>query len=119
MTPAQDFDWNSIRVTEVSTAEWARKKRRRENSFIIMSHRDAVAGFKALRCPAALVWCALIFRAKVEKSDTIAVPTILLRSWGVGRTTWPRVLARLARAGLIRVKDRRPKAAKITLVKKA
>jgi hypothetical protein len=77
--------------------------------FVKLTPADAVAGFKALGCIKALVWYALLFRAWTEKSDTVRVPTALLRSWGVNRKTWARALTRLERAGLIQTERRHGK----------
>jgi hypothetical protein len=93
------------------------KRRKQCDAFVMLSHRDAVAGFSALGCPAALVWCALIFRAWEVKSNTIRVPTALLRSWGVSRWAWQRALAKLDRRGLIRIDEFKPgRAAQVTLL---
>ena len=92
------------------------KSRKHGDAFVLINHKDAVAGFSALGCPAALVWCALIYQAWKEKSDTIRVPTALLRSWGVSRSVWHRALARLHRRGLIEVEFKTGSAAKVTLL---
>jgi hypothetical protein len=83
---------------------------RQKNRFVQLTHADAVAGFKALNCPVALVWYALLYRAWAEKSDAVKVPTTLLRSWGVHRLTWIRAVNRLERAGLIQTQRQRGRA---------
>ena len=75
--------------------------------FVPLTHADAVAGFTAMGCQMSLVWCALLFRARVEQSDTVVVPIELLLSWGVHRNTRHRGIARLEKAGLIKTQRQR------------
>jgi hypothetical protein len=105
------------RLIQVETIEPGGAKKRKDEPFLLLTHRDAVRGFLALGSPKALVWYALLYRVWAEKVKTIRVPTKLLRSWGVGRWTWSRALRELEQAGLIKIYERRHGcAAKVTLL---
>jgi hypothetical protein len=106
-----------IAVETLETGIVPKRRKRDYDAFIMLNHKDAVAGFSTIGCPAALVWCALIYQAWKNKSNAIRVPTALLRSWGVSRWTWARTLTKLDRGGLIRIDELKPgKAARITLL---
>jgi hypothetical protein len=113
----EDFDWSSVQVVELETAVSRRSKHRRTHRYTVISHEDAVAGFTVLNCPRALVWFALLYRARLMKTNTIAVPATLLKSWGVSRFVWLRALTHLERAGLVRIERRQGKTAVVTLVR--
>ena len=99
-----------------STKPKTAKHKRQTMAFVQLTHVDAVAGFKALRNSGSLVWYALLYRAWIEKSRTVRLPTKLLQSWGVLRGTRSRAITRLERAGLIRVERGAGKAARVTLL---
>jgi hypothetical protein len=79
----------TIEITGLPPSRPARQK----DLFVKLPVAETVAVFTALGCPVALVWYALNFRKWAEKSDTIRMPTALLRSWGVKRKTWLGTLA--------------------------
>jgi hypothetical protein len=114
---------DQARIAAIQRDETAKRKgavprhRRQDDLFVQITHRDAIAGFAALDCPFALVWCALLYREWAEKRSTVRLPTALLRSWGINRWTWGRALARLERAKLITVERRPGQAARVTLVR--
>jgi hypothetical protein len=114
---------DQARIAAIQRDEAAKRKgavsrrRRQDDLFVQITHRDAVAGFMALGCPFALVWCALLYREWAEKRGTVRLPTALLRSWGINRWSWGRALARLEKAGLVTVERRPGQAARVTLVR--
>jgi hypothetical protein len=109
------------RLIEVETIEpkAPAKKRHGGEPFLLLTHRDAVRGFLAVKNPHALVWYALLYRSWAEKAQTVRVPTKLLRSWGLERRVWARALVRLEWAGVIRVERRSGTAARVTLLPQA
>jgi hypothetical protein len=104
------------KIAAIQRAELTKPPRKRREPFALITHTDAVAGFKALRNLGALVWYALCYRAWAEKSRTVRLPTKLLQSWGVHQKPRSRAIARLERAGLIRVERAPGRAARVTLL---
>ena len=71
---------------------------------------------KALGCPAAMVWVAIVYRVWAEKKNTVVLSTQMLIEFGVGRMTKYRALKRLEAARLIRVKWRAKKNPIVTVL---
>jgi hypothetical protein len=96
-----------------------RKRRRRQpnsGSYAQVPEALAVAGFKALKCPAALVLYEIVFQTWSQKKSTIVLSNARLAQWGVTRPLKRRALAQLEKAGLIRVTRRGLKSPEITLL---
>jgi hypothetical protein len=103
-----------VEVVETVTAG-ARRRQKRSDAFIVLPLAEAAAEFNALKCPTTLVWVALRYERWRQKGNTIRLPTALLRSWGLkSRTARARALARIERAGLVRVERRPGRAARVT-----
>jgi hypothetical protein len=67
-----------------------------------------VPAIKALGSPGALVWVALMWRARIERRHTVKLPTKLLKLWGVSHQTYTAALRRLEAAGHVRVTYLKP-----------
>jgi hypothetical protein len=98
-----------IYYQELDTGVVARKRRNKDDLFSVLYHKHSVPVLKALGCPGALVWVALMWRAHIEKRDTVKLPTERLRAWGVSRQTYTKALRRLERAGHIRIAYLKPR----------
>jgi hypothetical protein len=101
-------DGRKIYIDVLDTGIVARKRRNKDDLFSILYHKHSVPALKALGCPGALVWVALVWRAHIEKRHTIKLPTKLLKSWGVGHQTYTKALRRLVAAGHVRVTYLKP-----------
>lgn len=117
ISPEDQAKIAAIQRDEAAKRKGAIRRRRQDDLFVQITHQDAIAGFAALDCPFALVWCALLYREWAEKRSTVRLPTALLRSWGINRWTWGRALAHLEEAELVTVERRPGRAARVTLVR--
>ena len=96
-----------------------RQHRHRQPSgsrYIQLPEAVAVAGFKALRCPGALVFYAILYRMWRRHEYTIVLTNKWLEKLGIDRQTKRRALPQLERAGLIRVTYRNNKNPVVTLL---
>jgi len=89
-----------LRVPESPSRKGAKRSRER---FVMMSHQAAMAGCRALGCPAFIVWHYIHYRVWAEGAPTVSLPNQALADMGVTRDTKRRALRRLERAGLIRI----------------
>jgi CRP-like cAMP-binding protein len=96
----------------------ATTKRRaaKKDAYVQMRTEDAVAGFHSLRCPQALVWHHLQYRAWATGSATVTLANKALAVMGVSRFTKYRALQRLEEDGLIKVKRRERRSPIITIL---
>ena len=93
-----------------------RPTRARRQRFAQVDLVMASAAFKALDCPVAMVWVAIVYRVWAEKKNTVVLSTQMLIEFGVGRMTKYRALKRLEAARLIRVKWRAKKNPIVTVL---
>ena len=105
-----------VEVVETVTARPpVQRRRKRSDAFVVLPLAEAAAVFTAIKCPTTLVWIALRYECWRQKGNTIRLPTVLLRSWGLkNRKAWARALARIERAGLARVEHHPGRAARVT-----
>jgi DNA-binding transcriptional ArsR family regulator len=94
----------------------ARAKRSRSPAYTQIPNEAAIAGFKALGCPQAFVWQYIHYRVWAELSRTVVLPSQTLAAAGVSRQVKYRALARLERAGLIKVEKRGKRSPLVTLL---
>jgi hypothetical protein len=87
-----------------------------KGAYVQMRTEDAVAGFHSLRCPQALVWHHLQYRAWATGSATVTLANKALAEMGVSRFTKYRALQRLEEDGLIKVKRRERRSPIITII---
>jgi CRP-like cAMP-binding protein len=87
-----------------------------KGAYVQMRTEDAVAGFHSLRCPQALVWHHLQYRAWATGSATVTLANKALAVMGVSRFTKYRALQRLEEDGLIKVKRRERRSPIITIL---
>ena len=69
--------------------------------YVQIDKNQAAIGFKALRCPAAMVWLEIIYLVWKTKSTTVVLPNKKLETLGVSRWIKRRALSRLESAKLI------------------
>jgi hypothetical protein len=93
-----------------------RPRRPRQDRFVMMTEKIAVLGFQAVKCPAALVWFEILFRAWSEHQTTVELPNKRLAELGVSRWVKHRALARLETHGVIRVTRRNRRSPLVTLL---
>jgi hypothetical protein len=98
-----------IYYQELDTGIVAHKRRNKDDLFSFLQHKDTVPAFKALGCPGALVWVALMWRTRIENKDTVKLPTGKLQDWGVSRQTYTKALRRLEAAGHVRLIYSKPR----------
>ena len=87
-------------------------------AFALMPLGWMAAAAKAANAPIAMVLTVLIYQAWKTRSSTFPLSNELLRPYGVARWSKYRVLARLEKAGLIRIQRQHKKAPVITLLVK-
>ena len=87
-----------------------------KGAYVQMRTEDAVAGFHSLRCPQALVWHHLQYRAWATGSATVTLANKALAEMGVSRFTKYRSLQHLEGDGLIKVKRRERRSPIITIL---
>jgi len=93
-----------------------KRSERARSAYVQMRTEDAVAGFHSLRCPQALVWHRLQYRAWATGSATVTLSNKALAEMGVTRFTKYRALQRLEEDGLIKVKRRERRSPIITIL---
>ena len=93
-----------------------RKGGRAPNGFTQMRNDAAIAGFRALGCPQAMVWFYIHYRVWAERNRTVPLATKTLAGIGVDRKVKYRALTRLEQAGLIRVERRGKRSPLVTLL---
>jgi CRP-like cAMP-binding protein len=93
-----------------------KRSERARSAYVQMRTEDAVAGFHSLRCPQALVWHHLQYRAWATGSATVTLANKALAEMGVSRFTKYRALQRLEEDGLIKVKRRERRSPIITIL---
>ena len=92
------------------------KQPKRTEPFLQITHKAIAAGAKALGGGRILVWMYIHHRIWSDKSNTVAIGNVTLRSWGVKQMTKLRALHDLESAGLIAVEWRDRKSPLITLL---
>jgi hypothetical protein len=60
ISPEDQAKIAAIQRDEAAKRKGAIRRRRQDDLFVQITHQDAIAGFAALDCPFALVWCALL-----------------------------------------------------------
>jgi hypothetical protein len=93
------------------------KAKAKDGHYVQMTEQEAVAGFQALGCRAALVWFELLFLSWKDKSVTVVLSNQRLARMGVTRWTKNRALIRLAKAKLIHVVQIGDKSPRVTLIR--
>jgi len=88
----------------------------KKDAYVQMRTEDAVAGFHSLRCPQALVWHHLQYRAWAIGSATVTLANKALAEMGVSRLMKYRSLQRLEQDGLIKVQRRKQRSPIITIL---
>jgi hypothetical protein len=88
----------------------------KKDAYVQMRTEDAVAGFHSLRCPQALVWHQMQYRAWATGSATVTLANKALAEMGVSRFMKYRALQRLEEDGLIKVKRRERRSPIITIL---
>jgi hypothetical protein len=78
-------DGRKIYVDVLDTGIVAHKRRDKDDLFSVLYHKHSVPAIKALGSPGALVWVALMWRARIERRHTVKLPTKLLKLWGSAR----------------------------------
>jgi hypothetical protein len=101
-------DGRKIYVDVLDTGIVAHKRRNKGDLFSVLYHKHSVPAIKALGSPGALVWVALMWRARIERRHTVKLPTKLLKLWGVSHQTYTAALRRLEAAGHVRVTYLKP-----------
>lgn len=86
--------------------------------YVQIAKDQAAAGFKALGCPAAMVWLEIVYLVWKTKSATVVLPNKKLEAMGVSRWAKVRALSRLEAAKLVRVVQIGKKAPWIKLLKR-
>jgi hypothetical protein len=102
-------DGRKIYVDVLDTGIVARKRRNKDDLFSILYHKHSAPALKALGCPGALVWVALMWRARIERRHTVKLPTKKLKEWSVSQQTYTKALRRLEGAGHVRVTYLKPR----------
>jgi hypothetical protein len=90
----------------------------KDGPYVQITKDEAAAGFRALGCPAAMVWLEIIYLAWKTKSTTVVLPNKELEAMGVSRWAKVRALSKLEQAKLILVVQVGKKAPRITLLKR-
>jgi hypothetical protein len=92
------------------------KRPSRSRGFTQIPNERAAAGYKALRCPQAMIWNYIHYRAWADGVSTIPLANQTLAAWGVSRQMKYRGLRYLERAGLVRVEYRGRRSPLVTLL---
>jgi hypothetical protein len=93
-------------------------RKAKDGPYVQMTAEEAMDGFQALGCHAALVWYELLYLAWKTKSRTVLLPNRGLAKMGVSKWTKRPALSRLKLARLIRVTQDVGKSPRITLLRR-
>jgi hypothetical protein len=110
-----EYVWSHGRLIEVETVDPS-PGRRRQAKFAKVDLSKTARAAEAMENPLMLIWPLLFFLAWDAKSPTFTLSNEVLARYGVNRRAKYRALARLARAGLIRVQYDGKRAATVTLL---
>jgi hypothetical protein len=107
-----------IGFEDVDLGAPARKTRGKTGGFAQVPLDEAPDFAKATGTPGATVWVLLFYMAWKTRSQTFSLSNETLAQYGVSRWTKRRVLARLERAGLIKIQQRGHHAVTVTMLSK-
>src|SRR5262249_24053057 len=117
------FDPENLKLSPEVAADLAKaepkrtgKRPRRTEPFLQIPHKAIMAGAKVLGGGRLLVWLYIHHRVWSDKSRTVAIGNIALRSWGVNQMTKLRALRDLEVAGLVSVQWRDRKSPLVTVL---
>jgi hypothetical protein len=93
-----------------------RARKGKQKEFTKLELQWAADTAKATGTPGAMVWIILCYMAWKTKSQTFALPNVLLARYGVNRETKRRTLERLEAAGRIKIQRRHKQSPIVTLL---
>ena len=105
-----------MKVVSVDRTRPARKLSDKQNDFAIVPLGWAADVTKAMNAPGYMVFTLLAYLAWKTKSSTFVLSNDYLKRYGVDREAKRRALARLVKAGVIRIDHRGRHAPIVTLL---
>ena len=113
---SEDEPWHVSRLRELVAAAPVKRKRKKNEPFVLIPLWWLEEAAKATRSPTTLVLAELWRLHWKTKRATFPLPSVRLRRLGVTRKVKARDLARLEQAGLTTVERRARKTPVITLI---